>query len=58
MYVAAGPDFSPRQLTAYTLDDGQEITGLSISADSRWVVYCRGGDHSGKAGMPICPCNG
>ena len=28
MYVASGPDFKPRRLTAYTSDDGQELTNL------------------------------
>lgn len=45
VYVAQGPDFTPRKLTNYNLDDGQEITSLSISADGKWVVYVRGGDH-------------
>ncbi|GAB3717739.1 hypothetical protein GCM10027592_60060 [Spirosoma flavus] len=45
VYVAEGPDFTPRKLTNYTLDDGQEITNLAISADGKWVVYVRGGDH-------------
>ncbi|WP_460950086.1 S9 family peptidase [Spirosoma daeguense] len=45
VYVAEGPDFAPRKLTDYTDDDGQEITSLSVSADGKWVVYVRGGDH-------------
>jgi dipeptidyl aminopeptidase/acylaminoacyl peptidase len=45
VYVADGPGFAPRKLTDYTSDDGQELTNLSISADGRWVVYTRGGDH-------------
>ncbi|HTF18864.1 MAG TPA: hypothetical protein VK658_12370, partial [Chryseolinea sp.] len=45
VYVAEGPDFQPRKLTDYTEDDGQEITSLSISADGKWVVFVRGGDH-------------
>lgn len=45
VYVAEGPDFAPRKLTNYTDDDGQEITSLSVSADGKWVVYVRGGDH-------------
>ncbi|MGA0555307.1 S9 family peptidase [Larkinella sp. VNQ87] len=45
VYVAEGPTFTPRKLTSYTEDDGQEITSLSISADGNWVVYVRGGDH-------------
>ena len=45
VYVAEGPDFKPRKLTNYAQDDGQEITSLSISADGKWVVFVRGGDH-------------
>jgi len=45
VWVAEGPQFSPRRLTRYTADDGQEITSLSLSADGRSVVYVRGGDH-------------
>jgi dipeptidyl aminopeptidase/acylaminoacyl peptidase len=45
VYVAEGPEFKPRKLTAYDQDDGQEITSLSISANGQWVVYVRGGDH-------------
>lgn len=63
VYVAAGPDFTPRKVTGYTLDDGQEISSLSISSDGKWVVYTRGGDHGGKessnpvnaAHLPIPP---
>ncbi len=56
VYVAAGPDFTPRKLTAYTLDDGQEISSLSVSGDGKWVVYSRGGDHGGKeASNPVNP---
>ncbi len=45
VYVAEGPAFSARKLTNYTKDDGQEISSLAISADGKWVVYVRGGDH-------------
>jgi dipeptidyl aminopeptidase/acylaminoacyl peptidase len=45
VYVAEGPDFKARKLTTYNLDDGQEITSLSISANGQWVVFVRGGDH-------------
>ncbi|MGV3508684.1 MAG: S9 family peptidase [Sphingobacteriaceae bacterium] len=45
IYVAEGPEFALRKLTNYTADDSQEITGISISADGKWVVYVRGGDH-------------
>ena len=45
VWVAEGPDFKARRLTNYDIDDGQELTSLSISADGKYVVYVRGGDH-------------
>lgn len=45
VWVAAGPDFAAHQVTDYRLDDGQELTNISISPDGRSVVYVRGGDH-------------
>src|SRR3954463_9095714 len=48
IYVAAGPAFEPRKITNYSIDDGQEITSLSVSDDGSWVVFVRGGDHGGN----------
>jgi len=45
IYVAEGPEYTARKLTNYNLDDGQELTSVSISADGNWVVYLRGGEH-------------
>src|SRR5579872_6843143 len=45
IYVAEGPSFTARKVTAYTADDGQDLTNLRISADGRTIVYVRGGDH-------------
>jgi dipeptidyl aminopeptidase/acylaminoacyl peptidase len=45
IYVAEGPEFTPRRLTDYAVDDGQELTSIAVSPDGRWVVYVRGGDH-------------
>jgi dipeptidyl aminopeptidase/acylaminoacyl peptidase len=45
VWVAEGPDFKARRLTNYDVDDGQELTSLSVSADGKYVVYVRGGDH-------------
>ena len=45
VWVAEGPQFKARRLTNYETDDGQELTSLSISADGKYVVYVRGGDH-------------
>lgn len=44
LYGAEGPAFTPRRLTSYLRDDGQELSAVSLSADGRWVVYIRGGD--------------
>jgi Tol biopolymer transport system component len=54
IYVADGPEFKPRKLTEYSKDDGQEISSLSISADGKWIVFVRGGDHgSREASIPV-----
>lgn len=54
IYVAEGPDFTPRKITDYTKDDGQELTSISISSDGKWVVFVRGGDHGGSnSSMPV-----
>src|SRR3954469_21057651 len=45
VWVAEAPDFKPRRLTNYDVDDGQELTSILISADGKFVVYVRGGDH-------------
>ncbi|HEX5706805.1 MAG TPA: prolyl oligopeptidase family serine peptidase [Pyrinomonadaceae bacterium] len=45
VYVAEGPAWRARKLTNHNSDDGQEITSLQISADGRFVVFVRGGEH-------------
>ena len=45
VWVADGPDFKPRKLTNYNVDDGQELSSLAISSDGKFVIYVRGGDH-------------
>ena len=45
VWVAEGPEFKARRLTNYEIDDGQELTSLAVSADGKYVVYVRGGDH-------------
>jgi dipeptidyl aminopeptidase/acylaminoacyl peptidase len=64
IYVAEGPEFTPRRLTNFGSDDAQELTGVSISPDGNWVVFIRGGDHGANwddelpvnpAGMPVSP---
>ena len=53
VWVAEGPDFQPRRLTNYNIDDGQELTSLSISADGKYVVYVRGGDHGSNFDVSV-----
>ena len=48
VWVADAPDYTPRRLTDYERDDGQELTSLALSAGGRYVVYVRGGDHGGN----------
>ena len=57
VWVAEGPDFKARRLTNYTVDDGQELTSLSISDDGKHVVYVRGGDHGSNfdSSAPVNP---
>ncbi len=43
VWLATGPDWSGRRLTTFTRDDGQEVSGLSISADGTTVAFVRGG---------------
>ncbi|MDQ2668234.1 MAG: prolyl oligopeptidase family serine peptidase [Gemmatimonadota bacterium] len=45
IWVADAPDYKARRLTNYLLDDGQELTSVSLGSDGKFVVYVRGGDH-------------
>ena len=45
LWYALAPDFAPRELWNSGVDDGQELTDVSISNDGRYVVYVRGGSH-------------
>ena len=57
IWVAEGPDFKARRLTNYTSDDGQELTSVAVSADGKYVVYVRGGDHGSnfESSSPVNP---
>lgn len=45
VFVSQSSEFSPRPITSYYEDDGQEITSLQFSPDGEWLVYVRGGEH-------------
>lgn len=58
LYVAEGPAFELRKLTAYDEDLGDEITSVQLSRDGQWVVYVKGGDHGGSnANTPRNPAS-
>ncbi len=44
IYVAEGPAWRARKLTAFDADDGQVLTRVQLSPDGKWVVFRRGGD--------------
>lgn len=48
IYVGEAPDFKLRKLTNYQIDNGQEITSISISSNGKWVVFVLGGEHGGN----------
>lgn len=58
VWSARAPQFAPRRLSAYEDDDGQDIGGLRLSEDGRWLAYVRGGaadaagHHSNPTGDP------
>lgn len=53
IYTAESPDYKAVRVTNYKEDDGQELTSLSISADGKWIVFVRGGDHGGRDAGPV-----
>ncbi|WP_316797247.1 S9 family peptidase [Pedobacter agri] len=53
IYTAEAPSYKAVKITNYNEDDGQELTSLSISADGKWIVFVRGGDHGGRDGGPV-----
>ena len=42
IWVAEGPSFAARRLTAYLEDDGQPISDVNFSVDANTIVYVRG----------------
>ncbi|WP_291789302.1 prolyl oligopeptidase family serine peptidase [Cecembia sp.] len=45
VYVAEAPTFTPRRVTEFDKDDGQEITGLQFTPDGETLIFVRGGEH-------------
>ena len=57
LYTAEGPAFTPRRLTNFTEDDGQELTSIALTHDGKQVIFVRGGDHGANwdPGLPVNP---
>jgi dipeptidyl aminopeptidase/acylaminoacyl peptidase len=52
IWVAGPPDYKSRRLTAYTEDDGQEISGLEFTPDAKAIVFVRGGGANRRGEIP------
>jgi Tol biopolymer transport system component len=52
IWVAEGPAFQARLVTAYTSDDGQELADLHWTPDAASLVYVRGGGSNGSGENP------
>jgi dipeptidyl aminopeptidase/acylaminoacyl peptidase len=50
--VAAPPQYRARKVTAYTQDDGQELSGLRWTPDASAIVYVRGGSPNSAGEYP------
>ncbi len=52
IWVAEGPDYVARQVTAYDEDDGQAISNLGWTPDGTRLVYVRGGGPNRQGELP------
>jgi dipeptidyl aminopeptidase/acylaminoacyl peptidase len=52
VWVAEGPGWKGRALTAYTDDDGQELASLTFTPDGARVLYVRGGAPNRQGEVP------
>jgi dipeptidyl aminopeptidase/acylaminoacyl peptidase len=50
IWVAASPEFVPRQVTHYKGDDGQPIASVRLTPDGKTVVYARGSEVNKQGG--------
>jgi dipeptidyl aminopeptidase/acylaminoacyl peptidase len=53
IWVAGGG--GPKQVTAFTEDDGQELTQLTFAPDGKSLLFVRGGDHDGNWTGTLAP---
>ncbi len=52
IWVASAPDYVGVAVTAYSGDNGQEITDLNFSSDGGWLVFVRGGAPNSAGEIP------
>ncbi len=52
IWIARAPAYEGRQITVYDADDGQEISNLQLTPDTRSVVYVRGGEPNRQGEIP------
>src|SRR5215510_4975716 len=52
IWVAEAPSFAARQLTHYTVDDGQELSDLLFSPGGNTIAYVRGGGENQAGEVP------
>jgi dipeptidyl aminopeptidase/acylaminoacyl peptidase len=52
VWVAEGPEYKGKAVTAYTEDDGDEMTNLAFTADGEALVFARGGEPNSKGEAP------
>jgi dipeptidyl aminopeptidase/acylaminoacyl peptidase len=52
VWMAEAPGYGPKQVTNYSQDDGQELSGLTFSPDGRAIVYVRGGAANRQGEFP------
>ena len=52
IWVAEPPEYRARQVTRYTEDDGQALSGLEWSRDAKILFYVRGGGANRQGDIP------
>ncbi|GMV07240.1 MAG: hypothetical protein AMXMBFR53_35150 [Gemmatimonadota bacterium] len=52
VWVAEGPAWQGRKVTAYAEDDGQDVGSLAFTADGAWVLFVRGGAPNRQGEVP------
>jgi dipeptidyl aminopeptidase/acylaminoacyl peptidase len=57
IWIADGPDFTPRRVTSGTQDDGQELSSVAFSPDGKMLAWVRGGGEHNSWANGLAPPN-